>query len=160
MAENKTKTVKSKTETVQAISGVENRVLHMLKKSEDSKIRQYRSKGYSRRALKMSGKLGMKDFKIQKLISSELLVGEEYAESLFQSLCDKGFFDKSKLGFYSLSPKALEAMALVLRKKGLWGPAVIKILHRDLASRGMTRELKTHQTPKRTKVISPIIGHF
>ncbi|MFQ6066909.1 MAG: hypothetical protein ACE5K3_06500 [bacterium] len=163
MAENKTKMVQkteSKTKPVQAVSGLENRVLHMIKKSEDSKIRQYRSKGYSRRALKLSGKMGMKDFEIQRLINSELLVREEYAESIFQSLCDKGFFDKSKLDYYSLSPKALEAMALVLRKKGLWGAAVMKILRRDLASRGMIRELRAHEPPRRTRVIPPIIGHF
>ena len=154
------KMVKKKVEAVQKLSGFENRILNTLKKSEDSKIRQYRRRGYPRRVLRAIGKMGMKDFEIQRVISSQLLVREEYAASVFQLLSDKGFFDKSKLDYYSLNPKALEAMALVLRKRGLWGPAVIKILRRDLVSRGMTRELKTHRPPKRTKAIPPIIGHF
>ena len=151
---------KKKAVAAQKLSGFENRLLNVIKKSEDNKIRYYRRRGYSRRALRMSGKLGMKNFEVQRVISSELLVGEEYAESVFQSLYEKKFLDKSKLDFYSLSHQALEAMALVLRKRGVWGAAVIKILRRELASRGMTRELRTHQSPKRTRVIPPIIGHF
>lgn len=158
------KVVKKKTKAVPKISGLENRVLHTIKKSEDSKIRQYRRRGYSRRVLRAIGKMGMKDFEIQRVISSQLLVRPKYAESIFQSLYDKKFFDKSKLHFYSLSPNALTALALVLRRRGLWGPAVIKILRRDLTSRGMTKELRkelgVHQPSRRTRVIPPIIGHF
>lgn len=149
-----------KTNAVQKISGFENKVLHIMKKLEDTKIRYYRSKGYSRRALRVSGKLGMKDSEIQRVISSELSLRSEYAESIFQSLYDRGFLDKSKLDFYSLSPKSLETMALVFRKRGLWGAAIIKILRKDLASRAMIRELRTHQPSRRTRVIPPIIGHF
>lgn len=151
---------KKKTVAVQKISGFENRVLNVIKKSEDAKIRRYRRKGYSRRALRVSGRLGRKDFEIQRVISSDLLLRPAYAKSVFQSLYDKKFLDKSKLDFYSLSSKALEAMALVLRKRGVWGPAVIKILRRELASRGMIRELRAHEPPRRTKIIPPIIGHF
>ena len=151
---------KKKAIAAQKLSGLENRLLNVIKKSEDNKIRYYRRRGYSRRALRMSGKLGMKNFEVQRVISSELLVGEEYAESVFQSLYEKKFLDKSKLNFYSVNSQALEAMALVLRRKGVCVAAVIKILCRNLASRGMIRELRTHQSPRRTRVIPPIIGHF
>jgi len=104
--------------------------------------------------------MGMKEFEIQRVLRSQLLVNSKFARSIFQSLYEKEFFDKSQLDFYSLSPKALEAMALVLRRRGIWGPAVIKILRRELSSRGMIRELRAHQAPRRAKIIPPIIGHF
>jgi len=154
------KMVTKKIQVAPKISGFENRVLHVIKKSEDTKIRQYRRRGYSRRALRVSGKMGMKEFEIQRVLSSQLLMGREYAGSLFQSLYGKEFLDKSQLDFYSLSPRALEAMALVLRKRGIWGPAVVKILRRELRSRGMIRELRAHQPPRKAKIIPPIIGHF
>ncbi len=151
---------KKKRPPIKKITGFEKRTLDTVKEAEDVIMRQLRRRHYSVRAMRRSGRVGIGEEEAVSFFHKRMLISEEYAREILKSLYDKGLLTSTRYDLYALSQSSIESIGYLLRKRGYVSEAVRKILRRELASRGYIRELAEHRTPKRTKVLPPIIGYF
>ena len=145
---------------VKRVTGFEKRAIDRVRKAEDAVMRQLRRKRYSVRAMRRSGRVGIGEDEAVKFFHRRMLISEEYAREVLQSLYEKGLLTRTRYDLYALSQSAIESIGYLLRKRGYVSEAVRKILRRELASRGYIRELAEHKAPRRTKALPPIIGYF
>ncbi len=145
---------------IKKLTGLQKKVLDIIKSGEDAQIAYYRRRHISRRALRFAGKLGVDEDQGVGAIRHKILVRPEYAKELLQTLCDENLLSKTKLDKYGLSQEAVESMAYLLRRRGYVRAAVSRILRRDLAKRGFIEALREHKPPRKTRAIPPIVGYF
>ncbi|MEE8300136.1 MAG: hypothetical protein V3R28_02385 [Desulfatiglandales bacterium] len=151
---------KKKRIPIKKITGFDKRAIDRIREAEDAVMRHLRRKHYSVRAMRRSGRVGIGEDEAVNFFHRRMLISEEYAREILQSLHEKGFLTKTKYDLYALSQSAIESIGYLLRKRGYVSEAVRKILRRELASRGYIRELAEHKAPSRTKALPPIIGYF
>ena len=145
---------------IKKLTGLQKKLLAIIKSAEDVQIAYYKRRHISRRALRFAGKLGVDEDEGVGAIRRKILVRPEYARELLHTLCDENLLSKTKLDKYILSQEAVESMAYLLRRRGYVRSAVSRILRRDLAKRGFIEALREHKAPRKTRVIPPIVGYF
>ena len=145
---------------INKLTGFKKKLLDIIKNAEDVEIAYYKRKHISRRALRLTGKLGVDENEGIQTIRRKILVSPEYARELLHTLHDENLLSKTKLDKYTLSKEAIESIAYLLRKRGYVRRAVWRLLRRDLAKRGFIEGLREHKPPRKNTIIPPIVGYF